>query len=89
MRLNQAQSCYLLSMSDANKIYSKRSQKVKGGKEAMKIVIIVLLSGLIALPLLSWAIFGNVKEILPWFYWIGGLAVIVIVISLIKKTKVF
>lgn len=55
----------------------------------MKTIIIVLLSALIALPLLSWAIFGNVKEILPWFYWIGGLAVIVIVISLIKKTKVF
>jgi hypothetical protein len=55
----------------------------------MKTVIIVIISGLIAIPLLSWAIYGNMGEILPWFGLIGVLALVVIIVNKIQGKRWF
>lgn len=55
----------------------------------MKTIVIVILAGLIAVPLWSWAKYGNMGEILPWFGLIGILGLAVIIISKIKGTKLF
>jgi hypothetical protein len=55
----------------------------------MRTVIIVILAGLIALPLLSWAIYGNMGEILPWFGLIGVLALAVIIVNKIQGKRWF
>jgi hypothetical protein len=58
-------------------------------KSTMRTVIIVIISGIIALPLLSWAIYGSMGEILPWFGLIGVLALAVIIVNKIQGKKFF
>jgi hypothetical protein len=55
----------------------------------MKMIVIVILSGLIAIPLLSWAIYGSMGEILPWFGLIGVLALVVIIVNKIQGKRWF
>jgi cytochrome b561 len=50
----------------------------------MKTIVILLISGLIAIPLLSWAVYGNMGEILPWFGLIAVLALAVIIVNKIQ-----
>lgn len=55
----------------------------------MKTVVIVILAGLLAVPIVSWAIWGNMGEILPWFGLIGFLGLVVIFVNKFKGTKPF
>lgn len=55
----------------------------------MKTIVVVILAGLLAVPIVSWAIWGNMGEILPWFGLIGFLGLVVISVNSIQKKKWF
>jgi hypothetical protein len=54
----------------------------------MKTILIIILIGLIAIPLISYFMYGNMREIWPWFALLGVL-VLVVVIFKGKGTKLF
>lgn len=47
----------------------------------MKTVVIIILAGIVALPIVSWALYGNMGEILPWFGLLALLALVVIFVN--------
>lgn len=55
----------------------------------MKTIVILLLSALIALPLLSWAIYGYSWELSAWFGLIAVLALTVLVVNKIQGKRWF
>lgn len=55
----------------------------------MKIVLIVILSGIVAIPLVSWILYGYSWEISAWFGLVAFLALVIITVNKIKGTKPF
>lgn len=55
----------------------------------MKTLLIIILSLLVAIPLVSWAIYGFSWEISAWFGLIAVLLLTVVVVNKIKGTKPF
>jgi len=55
----------------------------------MKTVVIIILAAVVALPLVSWGMYGYSHEILAWFGLVALLALAVIVISKSQNRKPF
>lgn len=55
----------------------------------MKTIVVVILAGLLAVPIVSWGIYGSMGEILPWFGLIGFLGLVYITVTSIQKKKWF
>ena len=55
----------------------------------MKYIVVVILAGLLAVPIVSWGIYGSMGEILPWFGLIGFLGLVVIFVSKAQGKKPF
>lgn len=55
----------------------------------MRTVVVIILASLVALPIVSWAIYGYSWEISAWFGLVALLALVVIFVNRSKGTKWF
>jgi hypothetical protein len=55
----------------------------------MKTIVYIILAAVVALPIISWAIYGYSHEILAWFGLVALLALAVIFVNKSKGTKWF